>query len=139
MLPVDVVVAREFSADAETARGRRRRHPEPGWRGLDIGPRTVELFADRLADARTVVWNGPMGVFELAPFADGHPRRGARRSPPSTGTTVVGGGDSAAAVRALGLPEDGFTHISTGGGASLELLEGKTLPGLAVLEEDDPA
>jgi phosphoglycerate kinase len=133
VLPVDLVVAREFSADSETkvvsadAIG-------PGWRGLDIGPETAELFASRLADARTVVWNGPMGVFEMAPFAAGT-RAVAEAIIAVHGTTVVGGGDSAAAVRLLGLPEDGFTHISTGGGASLELLEGKTLPGLAVLEE----
>jgi phosphoglycerate kinase len=140
VLPVDVVVAREFSADSETAVVAADAIPA-GWRGLDVGPGTVALFADRLADARTVVWNGPMGVFELAPFAAG--TRGVARAITDVtgrgGTTVVGGGDSAAAVRALGLPEDGFTHISTGGGASLELLEGRTLPGLAVLEEDDPA
>ncbi len=137
VLPVDIVVAREFSADAETAVVAADAI-EPGWRGLDIGPRTVELFADRLADAKTVVWNGPMGVFEMAPFAAGT-RQVAEAIIGVDGTTVVGGGDSAAAVRVLGLPEDGFTHISTGGGASLELLEGKTLPGLAVLEEEDPA
>jgi len=140
VLPVDVVVARELSADSETAVVGADAI-EPGWRGLDIGPRTVALFADRLADARTLVWNGPMGVFELAPFAAGT-RAVAEAIVGVTaggGTTVVGGGDSAAAVRVLGLPEHGFTHISTGGGASLELLEGKTLPGLAVLEEDDPA
>jgi phosphoglycerate kinase len=133
VLPVDIVVAREVSADAETAVV-----PadgiEPGWKGLDIGPKTVELFTSRLADARTVVWNGPMGVFELAPFAEGT-RRVAQAIIAVHGTTVVGGGDSAAAVRALGLPEAGFTHISTGGGASLELLEGRELPGLAVLAE----
>ena len=134
VLPVDVVVAREFSADSET-RVVAADQIEPGWRGLDIGPRTVELFASRLADARTVVWNGPMGVFELAPFAAGT-RAVAEAIIGVDGTTVVGGGDSAAAVRLLGLPEDGFTHISTGGGASLELLEGKTLPGLAVLDEE---
>jgi len=133
LLPLDVVVADRFSADATT-------HVvpvdaiEPGWSGLDIGPATVELFASRLADAKTVVWNGPMGVFELAPFAAGT-KAVAEAIIAVDGTTVVGGGDSAAAVRLLGLPEDGFTHISTGGGASLELLEGKTLPGLAVLEE----
>jgi phosphoglycerate kinase len=140
VLPIDVVVAREFSADSETAVVAADAIGD-GWRGLDVGPRTVELFAQRLADARTVVWNGPMGVFELAPFAAG--TLGVAQAildvTARGGTTVVGGGDSAAAVRALGLPADGFTHISTGGGASLELLEGKTLPGLAVLEEDDPA
>src|SRR5213078_2480182 len=105
-----------------------------GWLGLDIGPRSVALFADALAGAGTVFWNGPMGVFELAPFAAG--TRGVAEAITAVeGTTVVGGGDSAAAVRALGIPEDGFSHISTGGGATLELLEGKTLPGLAVLEE----
>jgi phosphoglycerate kinase len=134
VLPVDVVVAREFAADSEN-KVVGADEIEAGWRGLDIGPETAELFADRLADARTVVWNGPMGVFEMAPFAAGT-RAVAEAIIASGGTTVVGGGDSAAAVRLLGLPEDGFTHISTGGGASLELLEGKTLPGLAVLEGD---
>ncbi len=134
VLPVDVVVAREFAADSENKVVDADKI-EAGWRGLDIGPETAELFADRLADARTVVWNGPMGVFEMAPFAAGT-RAVAEAIIASGGTTVVGGGDSAAAVRLLGLPEDGFTHISTGGGASLELLEGKTLPGLAVLEGD---
>jgi phosphoglycerate kinase len=134
VLPVDVVVAREFSADSE-AKVVPAEQIERGWRGLDIGPRSVELFSARLADARTVVWNGPMGVFEMAPFAQGT-RAIAEAIIGVKGTTVVGGGDSAAAVRLLGLPEDGFTHISTGGGASLELLEGKTLPGLAVLEQE---
>ena len=134
VLPVDVVVAREFSADGET-RVVDADQIEPGWRGLDIGPRSVELFASRIVDARTVVWNGPMGVFEIAPFAAG--TRGVAEAIIAVdGTTVVGGGDSAAAIRLLGLPEDGFTHISTGGGASLELLEGKTLPGLAVLDQE---
>jgi len=136
VLPVDVVVAREVSADAETAVVDADKI-QPGWRGLDIGPATAEVFAAKLADARTVVWNGPMGVFELAPFAAGT-RAVAEAIIATTGTTVVGGGDSAAAVRLLGLPEDGFTHISTGGGASLELLEGKTLPGLAVLSTPQP-
>ena len=134
VLPVDVVVAREFSADSETCVVAADQI-EPGWRGLDIGPRSVELFASRIVDARTVIWNGPMGVFEMAPFAAG--TRGVAEAIIAVdGTTVVGGGDSAAAIRLLGLPEDGFTHISTGGGASLELLEGKTLPGLAVLDQE---
>ena len=134
VLPVDVVVAREFSAEGET-RVVAADQIEPGWRGLDIGPRSVELFASRIADARTVIWNGPMGVFEMAPCVAG--TRGVAEAIIAVdGTTVVGGGDSAAAIRLLGLSEDGFTHISTGGGASLELLEGKTLPGLAVLDQE---
>ncbi|CAB4852001.1 unannotated protein [freshwater metagenome] len=133
VLPIDVVVAQAFSADAL--------HKivasdciEPGWMGLDIGPNTRALFASRLADARTVVWNGPMGVFEMPPYAEGT-RAIAVAITEVDGLTVVGGGDSAAAVRLLGIDESGFTHISTGGGASLEFLEGRTLPGIAVLED----
>jgi phosphoglycerate kinase len=133
VLPVDVVVAAEISEDATTAVVPATAIPAD-LKGLDIGPRTVELFRRKLADAKTVVWNGPMGVFEVAPFATGT-REIATAISDVDGTTVVGGGDSAAAVRQLGLDESAFTHISTGGGASLELLEGKTLPGLAVLEE----
>jgi phosphoglycerate kinase len=132
VLPVDIVVARDISDDAHT-----RVVPaagiEPGWKGLDVGPRTVEVFAEHLAEAATVFWNGPMGVFEVAPFAAG--TRGVAEAVSAVkGLSVVGGGDSAAAVRALGLDEQAFGHISTGGGASLEYLEGRTLPGLAALE-----
>jgi phosphoglycerate kinase len=132
-LPVDVVVAADVTEDAETSVVPAGAIPADQ-KGLDIGPRTVDLFRERLGDARTVVWNGPMGVFEVSPFAEGT-RRVAEAVAAVDGTSVVGGGDSAAAVRVLGLDEGAFTHISTGGGASLELLEGKTLPGLAVLED----
>ena len=104
-----------------------------GGKGLDIGPDSVRAFAAALSDARTVFWNGPMGVFEVAPFADGT-RGVAQAVAASPGLSVVGGGDSAAAVRQLGLDESAFGHISTGGGASLEYLEGKELPGVTVLE-----
>ncbi len=132
MLPADVVIADEFAADAdaETVLAAEIRE---GWLGLDIGPITAERYGAVLADAGTVFWNGPMGVFEMAPFAEGT-RAVAQSIVDSSAFSVVGGGDSAAAVRALGLPEDGFSHISTGGGASLEFLEGKELPGVAVLE-----
>ncbi len=133
VLPVDVIVATAFAADAD--------HKdvsvddiEDGWMGLDIGPNSSALFAERLADAKTVVWNGPMGVFEMAPYAEGT-RALADAITRVDGLTVVGGGDSAAAVRLLGIDESGFSHISTGGGASLEFLEGRTLPGIAVLED----
>jgi phosphoglycerate kinase len=135
VLPVDVVVAGEVSADAPTEVVDADAIPS-GSKGLDIGPRSVEVFRDRLSDARTVFWNGPMGVFELEPFASG--TRGVAEAIAALGPaalTVVGGGDSAAAVRVLGIGEDRFGHISTGGGASLEYLEGKQLPGLTVLED----
>jgi phosphoglycerate kinase len=132
-LPVDVVVAPEVSASAPTETIPATRIPA-GQKGLDIGPATVTAFADVLASARTIFWNGPMGVFEVAPFAGGT-RGVAEAITKVDGFTVVGGGDSAAAVRTLGLDEARFGHISTGGGASLEFLEGKTLPGLAALEE----
>jgi phosphoglycerate kinase len=135
LLPTDVVVADAFAADAQTRLVAADAIPD-GWMGLDVGPETVRLFTETLAEARTIFWNGPMGVFEMAPFADG--TRGVAQAivdATATGAfSVVGGGDSAAAVRALGLPEDGFSHISTGGGASLEYLEGKALPGLSVLD-----
>ncbi|HSY16174.1 MAG TPA: phosphoglycerate kinase [Jatrophihabitantaceae bacterium] len=132
VLPSDIVVATEVSADAVTRTVPAQAIPA-GTKGLDIGPASVRAFAAELADARTVFWNGPMGVFELAPFAAG--TRGVAEAVAAIdGLSVVGGGDSAAAVRALGLDESSFGHISTGGGASLEYLEGKTLPGVAVLE-----
>ncbi|CAB4999150.1 unannotated protein [freshwater metagenome] len=133
LTPIDVVIADAFSADAATEVVAADAIPD-GWRGLDIGPRTAALFAEQIADAATVVWNGPMGVFEMTPFAAGT-RAVAEALAASNAMTVVGGGDSAAAIRLLGLDEADFGHISTGGGASLEFLEGKTLPGIAVLEE----
>jgi phosphoglycerate kinase len=133
VLPVDVVAATAFSADAEHDVVPAEQIP-PDRMGLDIGPESVQVFADALAGAKTVFWNGPMGVFEMAPYAEG--TRGVAEAVASLtdALTVVGGGDSAAAVRALGIDEKRFTHISTGGGASLEYLEGKDLPGLTVLE-----
>jgi phosphoglycerate kinase len=132
VLPTDVVVAGEVSDDAKTETVPADAIPADQ-KGLDIGPATVERFAAELAGARTVFWNGPMGVFEVAPFAAGT-LGVAEAIAACDGLTVVGGGDSAAAVRLLGLDEAAFTHISTGGGASLEFLEGRTLPGIAVLE-----
>ena len=133
VLPVDVVCAPEFSADTETTTVPVAEIPD-GQMGLDVGPRTVELFGSSLRDARTVFWNGPMGVFELAPFQAG--TRGVAQAVAAVdGLSVVGGGDSAAAVRQLGLDEESYGHISTGGGASLEYLEGRELPGLAVLAD----
>jgi phosphoglycerate kinase len=134
VLPVDVVAADRFAADADATVVPADAIPDDR-RGLDIGPRSVEQFAQALQGTRTVFWNGPMGVFELAPFAAG--TRGLAEAVASLpdALTVVGGGDSAAAVRALGIDERRFSHISTGGGASLEYLEGKALPGLHVLED----
>lgn len=136
VLPVDVVAATAFSAEAAHGVVPAAGIP-PDRMALDIGPSTVELFAAHLSSAKTVFWNGPMGVFELAPFAAG--TRGlaeaVARATTAGATTVVGGGDSAAAVRALGLAEASYSHISTGGGASLEFLEGRQLPGLRALED----
>ena len=133
VLPVDVVAAAEFSADA--AHDTVDASAIPADRlGLDIGPKSVALFAEAIGSAKTVFWNGPMGVFELAPFAAGT-RGVAEAITKIDGFSVVGGGDSAAAVRTLGLDESAFGHISTGGGASLEYLEGKALPGIEALEK----
>jgi phosphoglycerate kinase len=133
VLPTDIVVAPEVTADAPTRLVPAHAIPA-GQKGLDIGPDTVKAFGAELAEAHTVFWNGPMGVFEVAPFAAG--TKGVAEAVAAVaGLSVVGGGDSAAAVRTLGLDPNAFGHISTGGGASLEFLEGKTLPGVAVLEE----
>ena len=136
VLPVDLVAATEFAADAENKVVELDGIPE-GWMSLDIGPKSVEAFAKVLAESKTVFWNGPMGVFEMEAFSKGTAgvAQAIIDATANNGSfTVVGGGDSAASVRALGLDEDGFSHISTGGGASLEFLEGKKLPGVEVLE-----
>lgn len=131
VLPVDLVGATGFAADAA-----HEVYPVTAFpadrEGMDMGPRTRQLYAEKLADAATVFWNGPVGVFEFPAFADGT-RAVAEAISKLSGFTVIGGGDSAAAIRRLGLPEDAFSHISTGGGASLEYLEGASLPGLAAL------
>jgi phosphoglycerate kinase len=137
VLAPDVVVApgRDAAAEAEVVSSA----AIPADRmGLDVGPQSARLFAAKLATAKTIFWNGPMGVFEIPRFADG--TRAVAQALASSGAyTVIGGGDTAAAVRALGFPDDAFGHVSTGGGASLEYLEGKTLPGLAALQADDIA
>ena len=132
LLPVDLVIADRFDAGAD-----RREiddvHVPPGWMGLDVGPKTVERYAERVRTAGTVFWNGPMGAFEMEPFAAGT-RGVAEAVAGAPGTTVVGGGDSAAALAEFGLA-DRVTHLSTGGGAALELLEGKALPGVEALDD----
>lgn len=137
IVPSDVVVASKFGADAEHEVLAADKIEEASFGsnglGLDIGPKSAELFASYITSANTVFWNGPMGVFEIPAFAEGT-RTVAQALADSEAFSVVGGGDSAAAVRALGFSEDDFGHISTGGGASLEYLEGKTLPGVAALE-----
>ena len=136
VLPVDLVAASEFDNDADRKVVDLDGIPE-GWLSLDIGPESAKKYAEIIAGSKTVFWNGPMGVFEKPNFADGT-RAVAQAMIDATANndsfTVVGGGDSAASVRTLGLDENGFSHISTGGGASLELVEGKELPGVAVLE-----
>ena len=130
VLPVDLVLGRELSAETETEELDRVEVPD-GWMGLDVGPRTAELYGQAVAAAGTVLWNGPMGAFELEPFAAGT-RAVAEAVAKAPGTTVIGGGDSVAAIRKFGL-EDEVDWLSTGGGASLELLEGKELPGVEAL------
>ncbi len=134
VLPVDLVAASHFAPDADAVVVPVTDFP-PEREGVDAGPETRELFAAKLADAKTVFWNGPVGVFEFPAFAAGT-RAVAEAVAAVDGLTVVGGGDSAAAVRSFGMPDSAFGHISTGGGASLEYLEGKTLPGLTALEND---
>ncbi|AMO90596.1 phosphoglycerate kinase [Corynebacterium simulans] len=136
VLPVDLIAATEFNADAENKVVALDGIPE-GWMSLDIGPESVKAFDEVIASSKTVFWNGPMGVFEMEAFSKG--TEGVAKSIISAtenngSFTVVGGGDSAASVRLLGLNEEGFSHISTGGGASLEFLEGKQLPGVSVLQ-----
>ena len=130
LLPVDTAIGSEFKADCEKKIVSVDAIPD-GWMGMDIGPKTVELFSDAIKNAKTVVWNGPMGVFEFEAFAEGT-KAVARALAESGAISIVGGGDSAAAVEQLGFA-DKMTHISTGGGASLEFLEGRELPGVACL------
>ncbi len=132
LLPIDTVVATEFAADAEHKTVAANEIPA-GWQGLDIGEKTQELFANEIKNAKTVIWNGPMGVFEFPAFAKGT-EAVAKACAECRGTTIIGGGDSASAVKKLGYA-DKMTHISTGGGASLEFLEGKVLPGVAALND----
>lgn len=132
LLPVDAVVADSFSADANTQVVSSNAMPAD-WEGLDIGPESAKLFADAIKDAKTVIWNGPMGVFEMEKFAGGTKAVAAAMAA-CKGTTIIGGGDSAAAVEILGYA-DKMSHISTGGGASLEFLEGLELPGVAALND----
>jgi phosphoglycerate kinase len=132
LLPVDVVVADRFAEDADVKVVEVSEIPSD-WQALDIGPKTTEAFAREIAEAKTVVWNGPMGVFEMKPFAEG--TRGVAKALADSGAvTIVGGGDSAAAILEMGFA-DKMTHVSTGGGASLEFLEGKVLPGVAALKD----
>ncbi len=133
LIPVDTVVAPKFAADAPATVVASSAIPADQM-GLDIGPETAKAYADAIADSKTIVWNGPMGVFEFDAFSAGT-RAVAKAMEDADGFTIVGGGDSAAAVRNLGFDESKFSHISTGGGASLEFLEGKVLPGIAVLED----
>jgi phosphoglycerate kinase len=131
-LPVDHVVASVFKADAERRVCAVSEIPE-GWMGLDVGPRTASAFAEKARAAKIVLWNGPLGVFEMEPFAEGTLAM-AKALADCPGTTIVGGGDSVAAVTRMGLA-DRIDHVSTGGGASLEFLAGETLPGVACLQD----
>jgi len=133
VLPTDIVAADAFAEDAKTQVVSASQGIPAGWTGLDIGPESAIAFAELIESSHTVVWNGPMGVFEMAPFANGT-RAVAQAMTKVDGMSVVGGGDSAAAIRLLEIDESAISHVSTGGGASLEFLEGRTLPGLKALE-----
>jgi len=130
ILPVDAVIADKFEADSNTQVVDVNAIPA-GWRMLDVGPKTIELYKNALKDAKLVVWNGPVGVFEMPKFAEGTFAL-AKLLAESSATTVIGGGDSASAVKKAGVAKQ-MTHVSTGGGASLEFLEGRELPGVAAL------
>ena len=132
VLPVDIIAADKFAPDANTQIVDVKEIPE-GWLGLDSGPKTSEKYVDALKGAKTVVWNGPMGVFEMDAFAQGT-KDVAQAVADSGATSIVGGGDSISALKKTGL-SDKITHISTGGGATLEFLEGKVLPGIAALAD----
>lgn len=132
MLPVDTKIGKEFSADTESKTVKYIEIPD-GWEGFDIGEETIKLYAEELRNAKTVVWNGPLGLFEFEQFAIGT-NSIAQTLADCDAVKIIGGGDSAAAVEKAGLAEK-FTHISTGGGASLEFLEGKKLPGIEALED----
>ena len=133
LLPTDVVIADKFDPEAHTQTVSMEAIPD-GWMGLDIGPKSAKVFQDALADCKTVIWNGPMGVFEMDKFAKGTEAIAHTLADKQDSITIIGGGDSVAAVEKLGLGEK-MSHISTGGGASLELLEGKNLPGIVALDE----
>lgn len=134
VLPIDVVVADKFASDAKTEIVSVDQIPD-GWMGLDIGPESITKFVAKISDAKTIVWNGPMGVFEMPAFESGT-KLLATAITKIDAMTVVGGGDSAAAIRLFGIADSQFSHVSTGGGASLEFLEGKKLPGITVLEDN---
>ena len=134
LLPIDHVLADKFAPDAHTQVFNGEGHFPADWMGLDIGPKTIDLFSDEIIGAKTIVWNGPMGVFEMPAFAAGTMNIAQAVADNATATSIVGGGDSVAAVKQAGVAHR-ITHISTGGGASLEFLEGKKLPGVEALSE----
>jgi len=133
MLPADVIVAERFEADSPARRVSVKEIPI-GWRIMDVGETTIDVYARALADCKTVVWNGPLGVAEMPSFAHGSHRLAGVLAKLEDATTIIGGGETAAVVEALGLAEK-FSHVSTGGGASLEFLEGRELPGVAALQD----